>query len=210
MIMDPKEKYSRHTYSYLALRKAVGWIGMLLPFILMFGVLLINKGGVIQKSISHYYYTDMRDVFVGSLCAIALFLFFYSGYDKWDDWAGNVAGFFAIGVAWFPTTDVGPSNVIGKIHFVCASFFFLTLSVFAMVLFRKKKENPTTQKLIRNKIYLICGFIMIACLIAIVIYYNFIYKNSSKYCFVFWAESIALIAFGISWLVKGGTLYQDK
>ena len=94
MIMDPKDKYSRHTYSYLALRKAVGWIGILLPFALMLGVILIFKGEIIQESISHYYHTEMRNVLVGALCAVALFMFFYTGYDKWDDWAGNVAGFF--------------------------------------------------------------------------------------------------------------------
>ena len=27
--------------------------------------------------------------------------------------------------------------------------------------------------------------------------------------FVFWIETVALIAFGVSWLTKGGTFYQD-
>jgi len=208
--MDLNENYSRHTYSYLALRKAVGWIAILLPFTLMLGVLLIFKGEIIQESISHYYHTDMRNVFVGAICSIALFLFFYSGYDKWDDWAGNVAGFFAIGVACLPTTETGPSNLIGKIHFACAAIFFLTLAVFSLFLFTKKGSNPTPQKLKRNKIYVICGLIIIACLIAIVVYHNFFFDVNTKSCFVFWAETIALISFGVSWLTKGGTLYSDK
>ena len=208
--MEPKDKYSLHTYSYLALRKAVGWICILLPFTLMFGVFLIFKGEIIQKSISHYYHTGMGDVFVGALCAIALFMFFYSGHNKWDDWAGNVAGVFAIGVAWFPTTEVGSINLIGIIHFACAAFFFLTLAVFSLFLFTRKGSKPTPQKLKRNKIYVICGLIMIACLIAIVIYLNFIPDDNSEYCFVFWAETVALIAFGVSWLTKGRTLYPNK
>ncbi|MCH7962322.1 MAG: DUF998 domain-containing protein [Bacteroidetes bacterium] len=208
--MDPEDKYFRHTYSYLALRKTVGWIAILLPFTLVLGVFLIFNGEIIRESISHYYYTDMRNVFVGAICAIALFLFFYSGYDKWDDWAGNVAGFFAIGLAWFPATEMGSSNLIGKIHFACAAIFFLTLAVFSLFLFTKKGSNPTPQKLRRNKIYVICGLIIIACLIAIVVYHNFIYDVNSASCFVFWAETIALIAFGVSWLTKGGTLYPDK
>jgi Mn2+/Fe2+ NRAMP family transporter len=208
--MDLIDKYSQHTYSYLALRKAVGWIGVLLPFVLMFGVLLTNKGEIIQESVSHYYYTNMRNVFVGAICAIALFLFFYSGYNKWDDWAGNLAGLFAVGVSWFPTTDVGPTTLIGKIHFICATLFFLILATFSLFLFTKKSMNPTPRKLTRNKIYIICGIAMIACLITILIYYNFTYDDESKSCFVFWAETIALIAFGISWLIKGGTLYKDK
>jgi hypothetical protein len=27
---------------------------------------------------------------------------------------------------------------------------------------------------------------------------------------VFWAETVTLVAFGVSWLTKGGTLYPDK
>ena len=51
---------------------------------------------------------------------------------------------------------------------------------------------------------------MIACLISIVIYKNFIQNGHSESCFVFWAETVALIAFGVSGLTKGGTLYPDK
>jgi preprotein translocase subunit SecG len=169
----------------------------------------IFKEEIIQESISHYYHTNMRNVFVGAICAVALFMFFYSGYDKWDDWAGNMAGIFSIGIALFPTTKVGPSDFIGKIHFVCAALFFVTLIVFSLFLFTKKGSNPTLQKLTRNKIYIICGIIMIFCLIAIVIYYNFFYDGSVDFSFVFWAETIALIAFGVSWLTKGTTLYPD-
>ena len=57
--MVVETKYTRHTYSYLALRKAVGWIGILLPFVLMLGVYLIFKGPFIHESISHYYYSKM-------------------------------------------------------------------------------------------------------------------------------------------------------
>lgn len=210
MIMELNDKYLRHTYSYLALRKAVGWIGILLPFILMLGVFLIFKGEIIQKSISHYYHTGMGDVLVGALCAVALFMFFYSGYDKWDDWTGNVAAIFAIGVAWFPTTEVGPSDLTGKIHFASATLFFLTLAIFSLFLFTRKGSDPTPQKLIRNMIYVICGLILIACLVAIVIYMNFIQNDNSESGFVFWAEAVALVAFGVSWLTKGGTLYPDK
>jgi len=205
--MTTELKFTQHTYSYLALRKAVGWISILLPFTLMLGVFLIFDRPIIQASISHYYYTGMRDVFVGAICAIALFMFFYSGYDKWDDLAGNMAGFFAVGAAWFPTSEAGPSNWIGIIHFVCAACFFLTLAAFSLFLFTQKGPSPTREKKIRNIIYISCGLIMIACLIAILIYHTFIDSESS---FVFWAETLALVVFGVSWLTKGGTLYPDR
>jgi hypothetical protein len=68
----------------------------------MFGVFLIFKGEIPLFDISMYYYSGMRDVFVGALCAIGLFMFFYRGNDKWDNWMGNIAGFCAFCIAWFP------------------------------------------------------------------------------------------------------------
>ena len=208
--MKDDSKYSRHTYSYLALRKAVGWIGILLPFTLLFGKYLLFGGVFIERSISHYYHSDMGDVFVGALCAIALFLFFYSGFDKWDNWAGNIAGLLAIGVAWFPTTASGPSDAAGKIHGACAASLFLVLTVFSLFLFTKKAPNPTPRKLMRNKIYIICGLIMAVCIISMVLYYQFFHSPDSKSCFVFVGETVALVAFGVSWLTKGEALLPDK
>jgi hypothetical protein len=48
---------------------------------------------------------------------------------------------------------------------------------------------------------------MIGCLIALVLFYRFFDSVTSH--FVFWTETMALIAFGISWLVKGGAIYKD-
>jgi GNAT superfamily N-acetyltransferase len=198
------------TYSYLALRRAVGWIGIMLPFVLMLGTFLIFRQKPVLKTISLYYHTGMRDVFVGAICSIALFLFFYKGYDKWDNRAGNLAGFFAVGVALFPTTGEGHQNWIGIVHFISAAVFFIILAGISMFLFTRTKPDPTRQKMARNKIYLICGIVMISSLIAILIYFSLFNFEKSASCFVFWAETVALMAFGVSWLTKGGTLYPDK
>ncbi len=207
--MNTNPKFSRHTYSYMDLRKAVGWIGILLPFTLMIGVLFIFDEGVIQESISHYYYTGMGDVFVGALCAVALFMFFYSGYDKRDDWAGHLAGVFALGAAWFPVTETGTATGAGIIHLISAGLFFFILAVFSLFLFTRGDANPTRQKLNRNKIYVICGLVILACLISIAIYHTISFAENSKSSFVFWAETIALVAFGFSWLTKGEAIFPD-
>jgi len=204
------DNHLNQTYSYLALRKTVGWIGILLPFVLMIGLIILFKEKTILKSISLYYHSGMRDLFVGSLCAISLFLFFYKGYNKWDNRAANLAAFFALGIAFFPTTKEGSLDWPGYIHFISASIFFITLACFSMFLFTKKNPNPTKNKLARNKIYLLCGLVIIASLIAIMMFFLFFEEKHPESCFVYWAESIALIAFGISWLIKGGTLLTDK
>src|SRR5512133_3883203 len=200
--MPLKNPYNSQIHSYLSLRNSLGWIGILLPFVLMLGMLLFFKGDIIRTTISQYYYSGMRDVLVGSICAIALFLFFYKGYNRFENWTANIAGFFALGIAWFPTSAVEPLDTIGKIHLFCASMFFIILSAFSIFFFTRKVPHPTKRKLKRNIIYVICGLVMIACLLAIVVYFNFIHIENSDSHFVFWAETVALIAFGISWLNK--------
>lgn len=80
----------------------------------------------------------MRDVFVGSLCAIAVFLISYRGPQRVDDIAGKLACAFAIGVALFPTApdadSTAPQELAGRLHDLFAALFFLTLAYFSLVL----------------------------------------------------------------------------
>jgi hypothetical protein len=205
------DKYSHHTHSYIALRKSVGWIGLLLPFMLMLGDSLIFRGPLVENSISYYYHTGMGDVFVGALCAVALFLFFYSGYDKWDDWAGNLGGIFALGVAWFPMTKSGPPDWADRVHLVSAILFFLVLAAFSLLLFTKteKGRKPEGRKKKRNGIYVACGIIMLASLATIAVFKFWLQDDHPEWRLVFWGETAALVAFGISWLTKGEAIYPD-
>lgn len=207
-----KRKRNSHgqTYSYIALRKAVGWIGISLPFVLMLGVSLFFKNDTPPYNISMYYYTGMRDVFVGALCAVGLFLLFYRGYEIMDDWMGNIAGICAICIALFPTNKSTPLDLSGKVHFIAAIIFFLVLSGYSLFLFTRKGSEVTPQKIKRNIIYIACGSVMLVCLISMAIYFGFFQMIYPESRLIYWTETIALVAFGISWLTKGGTLYPDK
>lgn len=208
--MTKSIKYKTHTYSYLALRRAVGWIGILLPFVLLLGNTLLFGGDPNQPSISLYYHTPMRDVLVGGLCAVALFLFFYSGYDRLDNTMANITGAFALLVAWFPASETGIGGVANAIHFVSAALFLSCLAIFSLFLFTKGEVNPTPQKLKRNVVYIICGTVMATCLLALLVYFIVKREGHTSTSFVFWAETVALVAFGISWLTKGGRVYPDR
>lgn len=105
MSSDPK------VLSHNAIRRAVGLVGFFTPV----GLFLYGLGGQMQSSISHFYYTEAGDFFVGALCAIAIFLITYRGYPEefpskeWffgDRFASILAAIGAIGVAVFPTTIV--------------------------------------------------------------------------------------------------------
>jgi hypothetical protein len=77
-------------------------MSLTLPTVLAVGKIVSSTPGL-ESSISNYYYTDMRNVFVGSICVIGLFLAACRGYDRHDAIAGTFAGICAIGLALFPT-----------------------------------------------------------------------------------------------------------
>lgn len=60
-----------------------------------------------QTSVSAYYYTPVRAIFVGVLLAIGLCLIAIKGSTVWEDATLNAAGMLAPIVAVVPTTDVG-------------------------------------------------------------------------------------------------------
>ena len=201
--------------SYMTLRKAIGIIGVALPFVLAMGNYLLGATGI-EPSISDYYYTHMGDVFVGSQCAIGVFLFTYRGHQRIDNIAGNLAGIFAIGVALFPTEPGSPTQqqiFTGYIHYGCAAAFFLILAYFCLVLFRRTDPSkPRTRKKVkRDSVYFICGLTIIACIILLALYAAF-FKATPVQNFgpVFWLESLAILAFGVSWVTKGEMIFSDN
>lgn len=212
--MDQSGSKESLVLSYLGLRKAVGIIGIALPFLLAFGK-LVWEGPGLQSSISGYYYTGMRNVFVGSVCAIAVFLMTYRGHDK-DYVAGVLACVFALGVALFPVApEVNATRcdrIVGALHLLFAACFFLTLSFFALVLFRKTDptRKPTRRKAQRNAVYTVCGSTMLACLALIVVVKWMSIDSAVKgLAPVFWLESVAIVAFGVCWLTKGEAILGD-
>lgn len=204
-------------FSYLTLRKTIGLLGIALPFVLSLGTLILFHTGI-QSSISSYYHTGMRDVFVGTLCVIGFFLLSYKGYERSDDIAGDLGCLFAVGVALFPTTpDVAAASgarLIGYVHLAFAALFFLTLIYFSLFLFTKTDPNksPSRRKMQRNKVYKACGYSMGICLLLIIIY-SFLPDTMASflkaYKPVYWFETIAILAFGISWFTKGETILKD-
>lgn len=215
--------------SYMLLRKLIGCLGIFLPIILVIGAYLYNCQNI-QGSISDYYHTEMRNIFVGVLCAVALFMYAYKGYDKRDTIAGNLACVFALGVAFFPT-GVDASSIcttncanncitypewIKVVHFTSATLFFSVLTYFSLVLFREprnRKEPLPDQKQRRNIVFKACGYIMIVCVLLIALYHFILkenYPELKQLNLVFWFELIALWAFGISWLTKGQLVLKDK
>ena len=204
--------------TYLTLRKVVGGIAVLLPFALALPWWLHVH--VFQSSISDYYYTGLRNLFVGSLCAIAMFLLSCRGFDWQDEVAGAFAALCALGVAFCPTTPACPSSYqkdVGFAHYTFAALLFLTLSYFCLVLFKMTAATRTVtpQKRQRNMVYTVSGLVILASILAIAtskLLYLLFHWSYSILGFgpVFFFETTSLWAFGVAWLVKGETILKDQ
>jgi hypothetical protein len=191
---------------YLLLRKIVGWIGMLLPFVLLIGNAI--EGASRPDSMSGYYYTPMRNIFVGALCALGVFLIAYDGYDGMDKWITNIAGFGAIGVAFCPTKPSGPvsaaQNVAGDCHVVFAVGTFTALGLMALRFAKGEQARLETVG------YYVCGSVIFACVL-LAVASNFLPSAvNANWPVLFILEATAVVAFGVSWFVKGGTILRCK
>ncbi|MCF6185331.1 MAG: hypothetical protein L3J56_12060 [Bacteroidales bacterium] len=220
-------KESPDKKTVITLRRAIGILGIALPLIVAVGAVTLGNCDSIQRSVSLYYNTVMRNAFVGILSATALFMFAYRGYDYRDRIAGIAAFVFALGIAFFPPTkeiiincnyeisQLQRADWVRTVHLISAALYFLTLAFISLFLFTRTDKNVvfTPEKKKRNILYRICGYIILSSLFLIVIYMYLIYPKNpqfDRYHPVFWLESLALLAFGISWLVKGEVALKDK
>jgi hypothetical protein len=200
--------------SFLELRTYIGLLAMTMPFVLVFGKILLGSPGMLQ-SVSGYYYSNMHDYMVGCMCSTGSFLIFYKGYDKKDNLITTLAGLCYIGIALFPTQPPLPTplqNIIGNIHYLLATALFLMFAYISIFLFTKSSPGSqmTAKKIQRNRIYKVCGYTIIVCII-VLMSFTLLPKNPTLQVMnpVLIFEALASIAFGISWWVKGEAILAD-
>ena len=219
-----EEKENQLVQSFLFVRQAIGVLGLALPVVLV-GSLLF--GVKMQTSISGFYYTQMGDVLVGTMCAIGVFLLSYKGYrnrphEKLSDlMTARIAGLSAIGIALFPVgitagkecglcTETGFTFHPSLIHYVFAGIFFASLAVFSIVLFTRC-DRTNSGKIIwtrRNRFFVGCGLVIVMAIIALTIYFLQPDKRAARdgYYYLFLWETVGVFAFAASWLAKGRAL----
>lgn len=210
--------------SYTRVRLALGILGLSLPVILFVGGVYdhprVGADPRIEPTISDFYHTTYRDIFVGSLCAIGVFLIAYRGYPRqrgdWinDDWLATIAGLAAFGLAFFPNEGGGDAvvstlqNMVGtwwapRLHYSFALIFFLCLAGFCFFKF------PRSHREWRCRIYRACGWGIVAALVLTTI--AVIFKRwvggpigtwVSDNSVIFYLEALGVWAFAISWIVK--------
>ena len=206
--------------SFLAVRRAIGALGYFLPVALM--VFAIASGQGLRTSISAYYYSPMREVFVGTLIAQAVFLWSYEGFrphagEIITDWlTARVAAVAAALIALAPTSGpqqpctllqciLGPPAA-GWLHLLAAGVFFMALAVFCLVLF-VRGDTDSAEKRASNRIYRICGWVILVSIGLIgLLFATGLDQRLAWLRPVFVLETVATFAFATSWAVKGDAL----
>lgn len=203
--------------TYRRIRNAIGVMGIGLPIVLVILSFIPFFETKHQPSISHYYYTNLRELFTGVLCAVGLFLIRYDGHTnpnffKNDSKLTNIAGWMAFGVALFPTNTCCCDKiytllpvccpVIGWLHYGFAAVFFTTLAIISINVFtigQNEDESIELSIFNENNIYRTCGYLMLLFIILMPI---FSWLKINHYSTLI-LEAFALLVFGTSWLIKG-------
>ncbi|MFF2658509.1 DUF998 domain-containing protein [Kitasatospora sp. NPDC058032] len=208
----PADPQAQDVRTVRRLRLGIGLLGFLLPIVLPVGNSLTSARIALLDSMSASYYTHMRNVFVGGLCAIGVFLICYR-HDRREDRLSSVAGVLAIGVALFPTEPPasvtahpsGVQTVVGVLHLVFAAGLFGVLAYFCLRLFA---DSPATggRRPARDRIYLVCGWVIVAGIGAVAVAGVLHLARDWPLTVPYLGEAVSVFAFGVAWLVKAEAL----
>ena len=209
---------SNITISYLTMRRWIGIIALAFPLI------LIPFGGLpMQTSISAMYWTNSGVLFTALLVVMGIFLLSYKGYDIWDEIITSVAGASMIGIALFPC-EIGANAVTSAylmpflgpvvnnvLHYIFSGITFTLLGVMSAFMFIKGEGAKTPQKIIRNRIYRICGYVIFGVwVVALILQFTGGRPATDVIRLWYWLEALMVWAFGVSWIVKGEMFLKDK
>ena len=162
--------------SYLQIRLLIGLTGFLLPLLLVLvDWLFMTEGRQIQGSMSAYYHTPARDLFVAGLCVVGVLLLTYLTAQMWtwDFILSSLAGASVLVVAFFPTWRPGLSpddagcaqsavntpgctalqqrfgeQQVATVHAIAAVTFVVLLAALSLVFAARAKRDgePATQR----------------------------------------------------------------
>nr|WP_295922403.1 hypothetical protein [uncultured Dyadobacter sp.] len=221
---NPQDSEKETVAEQDTLRIVVGILGVLLPVILWAGLWGVSGYKCPLESISHYYYTRVNTAFSVTIGILAIVLFVYKGNRPADFILSALAGFFALCVIFFPTTNlapecfhrdypysvtyINPDDIYSTFHFISAGIFLFCLAM--MSLFRFPKDDSSNEK--PNKrdkfLYRFCGVAMLLAMLVIFMGNYGILINEKyfeyPYSGTFWGEAVAVWFFGYSWLLKAG------
>jgi len=184
-------------------------LGAAFPFVFLVSSFVLKRT-TFQTSISVYYQTldPERNIFVGVLFAIAVFLILYKGYTKLEDYVLHIAGISVLGVALFPVdkTDDGGAFLVSA-HSVFAVSFFTCIFIVCIFMSETslKKLQDEDRKRTFRRLYRLCASVMVGAVILAIIsrllsadFIHALRKNGA----IFWFEAVSVWAFSAFWFIK--------
>lgn len=188
--------------SYVFMRRVIGRLALLLPPLIVLGEpLVFDDRPFPLGSLSAYYYSGFRELFVGLLCAIGVFLIIYKLSERTREArVSTYAGAAVIVVALFPTGKPGTKvattplqDLLGeewveRIHFGAAGIFIFLLSRITRYWIRHRPE--------RKRLHRVCEIVILLALALAIFTGAF---ETPDYGILV-AEFAAVWAFAISWL----------
>ena len=214
---DPDTVAARYVRSFLILRILVGLLGVALPFVLVLLDKIVFDGSPFPRgSLSAYYYSGMREVFVGTLSAIGVFLIAYKVAERnLDNTLSVVAGISALVIPVFPTqrpSHSGPltplqdllgESFVKEVHFTASVVFLVSLTL--MSFFFGRREGARVHRPSKRSprfwqwFHWACAGVMAAALVWMGV--TAIVGGPSRSTLI--GQAVAAWAFGASWLMKG-------
>jgi hypothetical protein len=195
--------------SFIVQRRGMAVLAALFPVVFLASSFIVHRTDF-QTSLSAYYWTkDLeRNVFVGVLCAIAVFLILYKGYNLLEDRIFDAAGASAAGIAFFPMDKSGECTFSGiSIHGVFAVIFF-TCIAYICIFMSRTSVNEIADTGRREKFrsaYRWCSGVMVGSIGLAVLsrllpgeYLQALCENSA----IFWIEAVSVWAFSAFWYIK--------
>jgi len=212
--MTPKELQEHIFTTYTHLRIGLAVIASIFPILLLLGGLL--HGIKWQDSMSAYYHATagaapppMRPWFVGLLLTLGAFLFLYKGFSKLEDWCLNLAGLFAVGVAFFPMPWPKNSGGVIDMHYFCAVLLFICVGI--VTLFCTKQtlglvKDPRLRKRFKT-LYRIAGSAMLFLPTLFWLYKLLFHQLTERsHHQLFWLEAVCIWVFALYWSIKSWEL----
>ncbi|MDC7222250.1 MAG: hypothetical protein PQJ60_00845 [Spirochaetales bacterium] len=213
-ILSWLKKETEQTFNYESQRFIIGLTAFFLP------ILVTLVYGKIISSISAYYYTISRNIFVGLLSITGLFLFVYNGKFYYEALVSKLAALCAVTTALSPTVlsnDITENrecllkviNSAPNLHNIAAALLFVQLIFLCLCFARRAKLKEDKYSNHRRVIYLVCAALMTVSLITyplLGLFSPFSFTELDRVHLLFYMESIALISFGVAWFTAGKPL----
>ena len=187
--------------TYFVLRMVIAGGAVALPPALLVWAVVDRRVDAVN-SLSAFYYTPARGLFVGTLVAMGVALVAYRGYTRGENRLLNAAGALAMVVALFPTEDpaLRGLNVVSVIHAVAAVSFFVLAALSILFYGQQTISSIPNQDLQRS--YLLGYRILVVLLLLLPALALLIAWVMDSTMWLFLVETAALYAFATFWIVK--------